>query len=77
MKRGWIVGGWLVSLLAAALPVIWYLAGRVAANPLGKYVDEDGNWTWLLYQDFFKGWLAIAVPVSLLALLCMVANRRD
>jgi hypothetical protein len=78
MKRGWIVGGWLVALTASALPVLWVLADRVERNHLGKFVEpETGAWTTQVYSQFLAWWLPIAVPVSLLALACMVLNRPE
>jgi len=78
MKRGWIVGGWLVALMASALPVLWVLADRVERNHLGKFVEpETGAWTTQVYSQFLAWWLPIAVPVSLLALACMVLNRPE
>ena len=78
MKRGWIVGGWLVALVASALPVLWVLADRVERNHLGKFVEpETGAWTTQVYSQFLAWWLPIAVPVSLLALACMVLNRPE
>ncbi len=76
MKRSWIVGGWLFALTASALPVLWFMADRVASNHLGKFVDsETGAWTPQVYSQFFAWWLPIAGPVSLLALACMFLNR--
>lgn len=74
--RGWIVGGWLISLAASLLPVLWVLVQRIERNPLGKYVDTvTGQWTWEVYHTFLLWWLPIAVPISLLALACMFLNR--
>jgi hypothetical protein len=76
MKRGRIVVGWLVALVASALPVLWFMAGRVERNHLGKFIDpETGAWTAQVYSQFFTWWSPIAVPVTLLALACMVLNR--
>lgn len=75
MKRSWIVGGWLIALVASALLPLWFLAGRIERNHLGKYVDETGAWTPQVYWQFLDWWLPIAVPVSLLALACMFLNR--
>ena len=76
MKRSWVIGGWLFALLASALPVLWFMAGRIEHNHLGKFVDpETGAWTAQVYTQFFTWWLPIAVPVSLLALACMFLNR--
>ncbi len=77
MKRGWIFGGWLIALLASALLPLWSLAGRIESNHLGRYIDpETGAWTPEVYWQFFRWWLPIAVPASLLALACMALNRR-
>lgn len=75
--RGWIVGGWLISLAASLLPVLWVLSQKIERNPLGKYVDvATGQWTWEVYRTFLLWWLPIAVPITLLALACMFLNRR-
>ena len=74
---GWIVGGWLVALVASALPVVWFMSDRVTRNDLGKYLDPDtGAWTAAVYWQFLDWWLPIAGPVSALALGCMVLNRQ-
>ena len=76
MKRGWIVGGWLFALLASALPVLFFMADRIERNHLGKFVDPaTGAWTPQVYSQFLTWWSPIAIPVSLLALACMVLNR--
>jgi hypothetical protein len=76
VKRSWIVGGWLFALLASALPVVVFMADRVQRNHLGKFVDpETGAWTPQVYSQFLTWWSPIAVPVTLLALACMVLNR--
>jgi hypothetical protein len=78
MKRGWIVGGWLAAMLASAGPALWMSADHIRRNPLGKYVDETtGAWTSELYWQFVKWWLPVAIPVAVLALACMMMNRRD
>lgn len=78
MKRGWIVGGWLLALLASALPPLWFMAERVEQNHLGKFVDpETGAWTAQVYSQFLTWWSPIAIPVTLLALACMVLNRPE
>lgn len=76
IKLGWIVGGWLFALLASALLPLWALSGRIATNHLGQYVDpETGALTAHVYWQFFRWWLPIAAPVSLLAFACMFLNR--
>ena len=76
MKRSWIVGGWLIALIASALPPLWFIAERVERNHLGKFVDPaTGEWTGQVYAQFLTWWSPIAVPVTLLALACMVLNR--
>ena len=76
MKQSWIVGGWLIALVASAGPALWVAADRIQRNPLGKYVDTaTGAWTVELYWGFVRWWLPIAVPASLLALACMYLNR--
>ena len=76
MKRSWIVGGWAFALLASALLPLWTLADRVERNHLGQYIDpETGALTAHVYWQFFRWWLPIAVPVSLMALACMFLNR--
>ena len=76
MKRAWVVGGWAVALLASALPVAWVLAGKIERNALGMFVDpQTGAWTPHVYWQFLAWWLPAAVPVSALALACMVLNR--
>ena len=78
MKRGWIVGGWLIALAASALPPLWFMADRVERNHLGKYLDpQTGEWTPQVYSLFLTWWSPIVVPVTLLALACMVLNRPD
>jgi hypothetical protein len=78
MKRSWIVGGWLFALLASALPPLWFMADRVQRNHLGKFIDpESGAWTPQVYSEFLTWWSPIAVPVTLLALACMVLNRPE
>ena len=77
MKLGWLLGGWLFAMAASAGPALWVAAGYVHRNPLGKYVDEaTGAYTPLLYEMVLRWWLPIAVPVTLLALACLVMNRR-
>ena len=76
MKRSWIVGGWLFALVASALPPAWFMADRIERNHLGKFVDpETGAWTPQVYSEFLTWWSPIALPVTLLALACMVLNR--
>ena len=76
MKRGWIVGGWLFTLLASSLLPLWVLSDRIERNHLGKYVvPETGAWTSQVYWQCLAWLLPIAVPVSLLALACMFLNR--
>ena len=78
MRRGWLLGGWLVVLIASALPVFWFVAERVERNHLGKYLDpQTGAWTPQVYSLFLTWWSPIVVPVTLLALACMVLNRPD
>ena len=74
-KRGWIIGGWLIAMIASALPAAWS-AGQLAERNPFSYVDQaTGAFTLQLYWQFFRWWLPIAVPVSLLALACMFLNR--
>ena len=76
MKRSWIVGGWLFALLASVLPALWMSADLARRNPLEIYVDPaTGAPTAQLCWQFVRWWLPIAVPVSLVALACMVLNR--
>ena len=76
MKRSWIVGGWLIALLASAILPWSAVSERIKENRLGLFVDpETGAWTALVYWRFLQWWLPIAVPVSLLALACMFLNR--
>jgi len=76
MKRGWIVGGWLFALVASAIPALWMSFRIAQRNPLEIYVDPlTGSPTAQLYWQFVRWWLPIAVPVSLVALACMVLNR--
>ena len=78
MRRGWLLGGWLAVLIASALPVLWFVAERVERNHLGKYLDpQTGAWTPQVYSLFLTWWSPIVVPVTLLALACMVLNRPD
>ena len=78
MRRGWLLGGWLAVLIASALPVFWFVAERVERNHLGKYLDpQTGAWTPQVYSLFLTWWSPIVVPVTLLALACMVLNRPD
>ena len=78
MRRGWLLGGWLAVLIASALPVFWVVAERVERNHLGKYLDpQTGAWTPQVYSLFLTWWSPIVVPVTLLALACMVLNRPD
>ena len=78
MRRGWLLGGWLVVLIASALPVFWFVAERVERNHLGKYLDpQTGAWTPQVYSLFLTWWSPIVVPATLLALACMVLNRPD
>ncbi|HEY7807134.1 MAG TPA: hypothetical protein VIC34_08035 [Croceibacterium sp.] len=76
MKRSWILGGWLFALGASAIPSLWMASDLAQRNPLGIYVDDAGAYTPQLYWQFFKWWLPIAGAASLLALACMVLNRR-
>ena len=76
MRRGWIVGGWSIAMVASALPPLWFIADRVQRNHLGKFVDpETGAWTGAVYSQFLTWWSPIAVPVTLLAFACMFLNR--
>ena len=76
MIRSWIVGGWVIALLASALLPWWAVSERIAENRLGQYLDpETGAWTALVYWRFVQWWLPIAAPISLLALACMFLNR--
>jgi len=78
MKRAWIVGGWAITLIASALPVLYFVAERVERNHLGKYLDpHTGAWTPQVYSLFLTWWSPIVVPVTLLALSCMVLNRPE
>jgi hypothetical protein len=78
VKRGWIVGGWLFAMLASALPALWMAADLARRNPLEIYLDPaTGAPTAQLYWQFVRWWLPIAVPVSLVALACMVLNRPE
>jgi hypothetical protein len=78
MTRGWIVGGWAIALIASALPVSYFVAERVERNHLGKYLDpQTGAWTGQVYSLFLTWWSPVVVPVTLLALACMVLNRAD
>ena len=78
VRLGWLLGGWLAVLIASALPVLWFVAERVERNHLGKYLDpQTGAWTPQVYSLFFTWWSPIVVPVTLLALACMVLNRPD
>ena len=78
MKRGWIVGGWLFAMLASALPALWMSTDLAHRNPLDIYVDPaTGAPTAQLYWQFVRWWLPIALPVSLVALACMVLNRPE
>jgi len=78
VKRGWIVGGWLLALLASALPPLWMSIGLAQRNPLEIYVDpETGAPTAQLYWQFVRWWLPVALPVSLVALACMILNRPE
>lgn len=75
-RLGWIVGGWAIALLASSLIPLWVLWGRIERNHLGQYVDpETGAVTLHAYWQFFRWWLPIATPVSLLAFACMFLNR--
>ena len=77
MKRGWIVGGWLIALVAAAVPALWLAHDLASRNPMGLYVDPlTGNYTGRLYRQFLKWWVSGAAPVSVLALACLFVNRR-
>jgi hypothetical protein len=76
MKRGWIVGGWLVAMIASVLPALWSAMDLASRNPLGIYADPiSGAPTLRLYLQFLKWWLPIAIPISGLAAACMVLNR--
>ena len=76
MKRSWIVGGWIVALIASALLPWQAVSERIAENRFGQYIDpHTGEWTPLVYWRFLQFWLPIAVPVSVLALACMFLNR--
>ena len=78
VRLGWLLGGWLAVLIASALPVLWFVAERVERNHLGKYLDpQTGAWTPQVYSLFLTWWSPIVVPVTLLALACMVLNRPD
>jgi hypothetical protein len=78
VRRAWIVGGWIGALVASALPVVWVMADYVERNHLGKFVDpETGGWTSEVYSQFFNWWWPIAVPVTVLALVCMILNRPE
>jgi hypothetical protein len=70
-----IVEGWLLALAASALPALWATRRKIAENPLGRFVDENGDWTAEVYWQFLQWWLPIAAAVSLLALACMFLDR--
>jgi hypothetical protein len=76
VRRSWILGGWLIALLASALPALWMSIGLAQRNPLDIYVDPaSGAPTVKLYWQFVRWWLPIAAPVSVLALVCLFLNR--
>ena len=76
MKRSWIVGGWLLALVASVLPALWMSVDLARRNPLEIYLDPaTGAPTAQLYWQFVRWWLPIALPVSLVALACMFLNR--
>ncbi|MEO6387729.1 MAG: hypothetical protein ABIT16_03020 [Croceibacterium sp.] len=75
MKVGWIVGGWLFAMLAALLPVMWSIVALSQRNPMGLYINDSGLPTWHLVVQFFRWWLPIATPISVLAFACMFLNR--
>ena len=75
MKRGWIVGGWAFAMFASALPSLWMTVDLGQRNPLGIYLGDDGWPTVRLVLQFFRWWLPVSVPVSLLALAAMALNR--
>ena len=76
MRRSWVLGGWIIAMIASAIPALWMASDLASRNPLGIYVDpESGNPTPQLYWQFLKWWLPIAVSVSVLALACMFLNR--
>jgi len=76
MRRNWIVGGWLIAMLASVLPAVWMSADLAERNPLDIYVDPTtGTPTLQLYWQFFRWWLPLATPISLLALACLFLNR--
>ena len=78
MKRSWILGGWLIAMAASAGPALWMTADLIERNPMGRYVDgATGAWSPDLVVLFLRWWLPVAAPVSLLALACMVLNRRS
>jgi len=75
VKVGWIVGGWLIALLASAIPALWMALDLAQRNPLAIYVDPaTGAPTAQLYWQFVRWWLPIATPVSLVAFACMFLN---
>lgn len=75
MKRQRVFAGWAIALLASALLPLWSVARRIAENPLGRYVDADGHWTFDVYAHFARSWFPIALGVSALALACLFLDR--
>ena len=76
MRRSWLVWGWAVALLAAALPAAWLAYGLATRNPMGLYVDPvTGQPTARLFRQFLRWWMSGAVPVSALAMACLFVNR--
>ena len=75
MKRQRVFAGWAIALLASALLPLWSTTRRITENPLGRYVDADGRWTFEVVTHFARSWLPIALGVSALALACLFLDR--
>ncbi len=77
MKRSWIVGGWLFAMAASALPALVDRSRPDPAQPAGQVRRcRDRRVDGLsLSRRSCAGGCRSRVPVSLLALACMVMNR--
>jgi len=55
IRLGWIVGGWLIALLASALLPWWAVSERIEENRLGLFVDPaTGAWTALVCAAIWR-----------------------
>lgn len=69
--------GWALSLLASALPSLWWASRAIERDTHGTYVDPlTGEYTLALYRLFLTWWLPLGIPVVLMGLSFRFFDRR-